>query len=296
MKYIRFMAPGKEAEVGILLEGNRVIPASSFVPGLKKGDMMDFIKHAGISGGLPEPPVSGCLGEPVYDLDSVRLLAPIERPVHDILCVGVNYEDHLKETEEHLGEESFKKPPKAVYFSKRALRLMGPDGRIEGRLDVDEALDYEVELAVIIGKDGKKIPACRAEEYIFGYSIFNDISSRNLQTAHGQWFYGKSLDTYASMGPVIVGREELPFPVELEVKSFVNGQLRQHSNTRSFIHGIPWLISELSQCITLECGDIIATGTPSGVGMGYDPPRYMKKGDQVTCEIETIGKLTNRIG
>ena len=137
MKYIRFMAPGKEAEVGILLEGNRVIPASSFVPGLKKGDMMDFIKHAGISGGLPEPPVSGCLGEPVYDLDSVRLLAPIERPVHDILCVGVNYEDHLKETEEHLGEESFKKPPKAVYFSKRALRLMGPDGRIEGRLDVD---------------------------------------------------------------------------------------------------------------------------------------------------------------
>ena len=107
MKYIRFMAPGKEAEVGILLEGNRVIPASSFVPGLKKGDMMDFIKHAGISGGLPEPPVSGCLGEPVYDLDSVRL-APIERPVHDILCVGVaNYEDHLKETEEHLGKKVF---------------------------------------------------------------------------------------------------------------------------------------------------------------------------------------------
>ena len=202
MKYIRFIAPGKEAEVGILLEGNKVIPVSSFVPGLKKGDMMDLIKHAGISGGLPEPPVSGCLGQQSYDLDSVRLLAPIERPIHDILCVGVNYEDHLRETEEHLGKESFKKPPKAVYFSKRALRLMGPGGRIEGRLDVDEALDYEVELAVIIGKDGKKIPACRAEEYIFGYSIFNDISSRNLQTAHGQWFYGKSLDTYASMGPV----------------------------------------------------------------------------------------------
>lgn len=296
MKYIRFTASGGEAKIGILLDGHRVVPVGSVISGQVPEDMIGLIKYAGASDGFMELRRHEVSFEESYDLSGVKILAPIERPIHDIICVGVNYEDHLRETEDHLGAGSFRKPPRAVYFSKRALRIMGPDDVIQARLDVDEGLDYEVELAVIIGKDGKNIPPERAEEYIFGYSVFNDISSRNLQTEHGQWFYGKSLDTYASMGPLIVGREELPFPVELDVKSSVNGQERQHSNTRNFIHGIPSLISELSRCITLECGDIIATGTPSGVGMGYTPPRYMKKGDRVTCEIEKIGRLTNTIG
>lgn len=296
MKYIRFLTPGGETKAGIVLEDRMVFALEPWVPGMRPGNMMDFIKYPDREEILQRILHSSRSEETVYALDSVKLLAPIERPVHDIICVGVNYEDHLKETEEHLGQSGFQRPSKAVYFSKRALRLMGPDEVIEGRLDVDECLDYETELAVVIGMDGKNITPERAEEYIFGYSVFNDISSRSLQTLHGQWFYGKSLDTYASMGPVIVGKDELPFPVELDIKSSVNGELRQHSNTVNFIHDIPALISELSRCMTLECGDIIATGTPSGVGMGYTPPRYMKKGDTVTCEIEKIGKLTNIIG
>lgn len=297
MKYIRFVPPGESVKIGILLENCRILPLQSVIPGLISEDMIEVIRYAGTAGGMEE---LSCLDyesktSEMYDLDSVKVLVPIERPVHDIICVGVNYEDHLKETKEHLGTNEFQTPLKAVYFSKRAIRITGPGEEIISRPDLDEGLDYEVELAVIIGKTGKNIPAEKAEDYIFGYSVFNDISFRNLQTLHGQWFYGKSLDTCAAMGPVIAGKEEFPFPVELAVKSVVNGELRQHSNTRNFIHDIPSLISELSEGFTLECGDIIATGTPSGVGMGFAPPRFMKKGDTVTCEIEGIGKLTNSI-
>ena len=134
-----------------------------------------------------------------------------------------------------------------------------------------------------------------AEEYVFGYSVFNDLSSRDLQTRHGQWLMGKSLDNYTIMGPVIVDRTELPMPLELDIKSYVNGELRQNSNTKYLIKKIPGLIAELSKGITLEAGDIIATGTPAGVGMGFTPPRFLKKGDKVTCEIDRIGQLTNYI-
>ena len=135
----------------------------------------------------------------------------------------------------------------------------------------------------------------KAEEYVFGYSVFNDLSSRDLQTRHGQWLMGKSLDNYTIMGPVIVDRTELPMPLELDIKSYVNGELRQNSNTKYLIKKIPGLIAELSKGITLEAGDIIATGTPAGVGMGFTPPRFLKKGDKVTCEIDRIGQLTNYI-
>ena len=145
------------------------------------------------------------------------------------------------------------------------------------------------------GKEGKGITEERAEEYVFGYSVFNDLSSRDLQTRHGQWLMGKSLDNYTIMGPVIVDRTELPMPLELDIKSYVNGELRQNSNTKYLIKKIPGLIAELSKGITLEAGDIIATGTPAGVGMGFTPPRFLKKGDKVTCEIDRIGQLTNYI-
>lgn len=143
-------------------------------------------------------------------------------------------------------------------------------------MDIDNALDYEVELAVIIGKTGKNIPVDKVEDYIFGYSIFNDFSSRRLQLKHMQWFKGKSLDTYSAMGPVILHKSALPFPVEVDIKCSVNGELRQNSNTKLFLNDIPKVVSELSQGMTLEAGDIIATGTPSGVGMGYKPGKWLK--------------------
>lgn len=223
----------------------------------------------------------------------VEILAPITRPIHDILCVGVNYSAHLKEAQDRVVD--FHKDEKAIYFGKRALKILGSGEKVISRLDIDEALDYEVELAVIIGKTGKDIAPEDAEQYIFGYSVFNDLSSRRLQKEHIQWFKGKSLDTYTAMGPVILHKSALPFPVQTDIKCYVNDELRQNSNTKLFLTDIPHIIADLSAGMTLEAGDIIATGTPAGVGMGYKPGKWLKKGDKVVCEIPVIGKLANTI-
>lgn len=224
----------------------------------------------------------------------IKICSPIKRSIHDIICVGVNYRDHLEETQKNF-DKGFDKPKKIVYFSKRAYEIIGPEDSVKSRMDLDKKLDYEVELAVIIGKKGKDIPEEDVEEYIFGYSIFNDFSVRELQQSHVQWYRGKSLDTYSAMGPVILHKSALPFPIEVDIKSFVNGELRQSSNTRLFLADIPKIISEISTGITLEAGDIIITGTPAGVGLGFNPPKFLKKGDQVICEIPEIGKLKNII-
>jgi 2-keto-4-pentenoate hydratase/2-oxohepta-3-ene-1,7-dioic acid hydratase in catechol pathway len=163
----------------------------------------------------------------------------------------------------------------------------------EGLVD---SLDYEAELAVIIGKDAKNVTEEEARSYILGYTVINDVSARNLQTRHKQWYFAKSLDGFTPMGPCIVTAEEIPWPVHLGVRSYVNGELRQDSNTELLIFDIPHVISELSQGMTLKAGTIIATGTPAGVGMGFVPPRFLKKGDQVICEVERIGRITNIVG
>ena len=228
------------------------------------------------------------------DLSEVRYLSPIVRPKHDIICVGVNYAAHRQETTGTLSA-SLATQERPVYFSKRTTRIVGHEEAIEGFFDLDADLDYEVELAVIIGKTGRNIAPEDVADYIFGYSIFNDISSRRLQREHLQWYKGKSLDTYSVLGPVIVHKSAFAYPPMIEIESRVNGEVRQHSNTDLLIHNITTIISDFSQGITLEPGDIIATGTPSGVGMGFKPPRFMKKGDVVECEIKGIGVLRNKI-
>ena len=225
----------------------------------------------------------------VYALTEVELLSPIPSPKHDIICLGVNYADHAAE----FGRSA---PSVPVYFGKRAATTTGHLATLDGHLDVDEFLDYEVELAVIIGKQGKKIPAENVEDYIFGYTVFNDFTSRTIQKEHKQWFLGKSTDGFTAMGPWIVTKDELPMPLSLNLCSRVNGEVRQSSNTELMVHDIAKSISQLSQSITLYPGDIIATGTPSGVGMGFDPPRMLKAGDVVECEVEGIGVLRNVIG
>lgn len=294
MKFIRYEKAGK-AEIGIFnKEENGILPLSRIFPGFGISIMQQVIE--GVGENEEHQLRQAYCGEtdcPVLPVGEVKLLAPIERPVHDILCVGVNYQDHREEAAEALS--AFQAGPENVYFTKRAIRILGSGEAIKARPDLDEQLDYEVELAVIIGKEGKDIPADKAEEYIFGYSVFNDISSRRIQNRHGQWFKGKSLDTYTAMGPVVLHKSALPFPVEADVKSFVNGEKRQDSNTRFFLADIPQIIEDLSKGMTLEPGDIIATGTPAGVGMGSNPPRFMKKGDEVVCEIPQIGRLVNRV-
>lgn len=224
-------------------------------------------------------------------LEDVKLCAPIPCPRRNIFCVGKNYLDHIQEISDAFGD----RPEVPVFFSKVAHPAIGHEDFIDSHPGVTAELDYEVELAVVIGKEGKNISKEEAQDYIFGYTILNDVSARDLQRGHSQWYKGKSLDTFCPMGPFLVYKEAVPFPVHLDIESKINGEVRQHSNTKHLIFDIPTLIHILSQGLTLKPGDILATGTPSGVGMGFDPPRYLKSGDTVICRIEKIGTLINRV-
>lgn len=231
----------------------------------------------------------------VIPMDQVTLLAPIPRPRQDVLCLGMNYKAHEAEAARYDADAFTKEKPVAVYFSKRVNEAVAPGGDIPRHAGLVEKLDYEVELAVILGKDARDVPAENAADYIFGYTIVNDVSARDLQTGHKQWYFGKSLDGFTPMGPCITTADEIPFPPALEISAQVNGEPRQHSNTRLLITGIGEILEELSSGMTLLPGTIIATGTPAGVGMGFDPPRFLKTGDTVACTIEGIGTLTNTV-
>lgn len=230
----------------------------------------------------------------IIPLDKIEILAPIRNPRRNILCLGKNYVEHANEVKATaISKDGIPKAP--IYFTKAVNECIGNDGEIRFSTEVTKKVDYEVELAVIIGKNGTNIKPEDAEEYIFGYTIINDVSARDLQSTHNQWFKGKSLDTFCPMGPSIVHKNEIPFPVELDINCKVNGEVRQNSNTKKLIFDIPYIISDLSKGFTLKTGDIISTGTPSGVGMGFKPEKLLKNGDVVECNIEKIGKLTNKV-
>ena len=227
-------------------------------------------------------------------LNSVKLLAPIPNPKRNIFCLGKNYVEHAKEIKlTKISDTGIPEVP--IYFTKVASPAIASGEPIKFSNEVTTQVDYEVELAIIIGKGGINIKPENAEKHIFGYTIINDVSARDLQGKHIQWFKGKSLDTFCPMGPCIVHKNEIPFPVELNIKCSINGELRQNSNTKNLIFNIPYIISDLSKGLTLKPGDIISTGTPSGVGMGFQPPKVLKNGDLVECYIEKIGNLVNRV-
>ena len=228
-------------------------------------------------------------------LAEVELLAPIPRPRQDILCLGMNYKDHADEAAQYNAEAFTKEKPVAVYFSKRVSQAVAPKGDIERHADLVERLDYEVELGVILGKAARNVKAEEAGDYIFGYTVLNDVSARDVQTSHKQWYFGKSLDGFTPMGPCIVTADEIAFPPALDISSTVNGEPRQHSNTRLFLTSIPALLEELTAGMTLLPGTIIATGTPAGVGMGFDPPKFLQSGDVVECTIQGIGTIRNTV-
>ena len=293
MKFVSFVEWNNTESVGILSkDGNKVIAISEIISDFKcnnnpmiqlinmineNNDILNKLKYAEEN------------FERAYSIENVKILSPIRKPIHDIICVGVNYSDHLGEIKKDM--KDFKEVKAPVYFSKRAIEIIGFGDKIKSRFDLDECLDYEVELAVIIGKTAKDIKPEEVNDYIFGYSIFNDISSRKIQKEHSQWYKGKSLDSYSAMGPCIVYKDDIKFPIE--VKSILNDEIRQSSNTKYMIHNINYLVSDISKGMTLEAGDIIATGTPGGVGMSFNPPKYMKSGDKIICYIENIGELIN---
>jgi 2-keto-4-pentenoate hydratase/2-oxohepta-3-ene-1,7-dioic acid hydratase in catechol pathway len=227
-------------------------------------------------------------------LSTVRLTAPIPRPTKNVFCVGRNYVDHVAEGYRARGAET-KLPEAPQFFTKPPTAVIGPDEPFAVDASVSAKIDYEVELALIIGKAGRDIPADRAWDHVFGVTILNDITARDLQRRHEQWFKGKGLDRSCPMGPVVVTRDEIAAPEALELSLTVNGEPRQRAKVGQMIFPIPEIIRSLSAGLTLEPGDIVATGTPAGVGYAMDPPRYLAPGDQVVCEISDIGRLATPI-
>jgi 2-keto-4-pentenoate hydratase/2-oxohepta-3-ene-1,7-dioic acid hydratase in catechol pathway len=241
--------------------------------------------------GRPLPAEAG----PRLPVSAIALRAPLPRPRRNLFCVGRNYRAHAAELSasvfrDQVGQETewpmvFSKVPETVIGPFDAVRMPGKA--------VSEQIDYECELAVVIGRGGRDIARSRAMEHVFGYTVVNDVSARDVQVRHGQWHLGKSFDTFCPIGPWIVTADECDGRAT-RVRGWVNGELRQDGRTQDMIFDIPWLVETCSRGITLYPGDVIATGTPSGVGMGFSPPKWLRHGDLVRVEIDGVGVIENR--
>ncbi len=280
MRLVTFMHQGS-ATLGIV-RGENVAPA----PGQT---MLDLI-----AAGPSALEALRRFTSPVVPLAGAQLLAPIPEPRRNIMCVGLNYADHARESALAKGQPvSLPKVP--VFFTKATSTVNGPYGDIPCDAGVTAELDFEAELAVIIGRRGKNIAAAEAMQYVFGYTVIDDVSARDLQSAHGQFFKGKSLDGACPMGPWIVTTDEIANPHALAIRCRVNGVTKQDSSTSQLIFKIPALLESLSRGMTLEPGDVLATGTPAGVGFARTPPEFLKPGDVVECEVAGIGVIRNRV-
>lgn len=227
-------------------------------------------------------------------LSEVRLLAPIPRPAKNVFCTGRNYKLHIEEGAREQGVE-VKFPPVPEFFTKPPTAVIGPEAEIRLDTKLTKALDYEVEFAIVIGRECRDVKADEALEVVFGYTVLNDVSARDLQRAHGQWFKGKALDTSCPIGPWIVTADEFGSPNDTRIMLRVNGEARQDSTTADLLFDCATIIESLSQGLTLEPGDIICTGTPSGVGYAMKPPALLKDGDVVEAEVIGIGVLRNKV-
>ena len=224
-------------------------------------------------------------GTAVYDIDGVERHAPVTNP-EKIVCVGLNYRDHAEEGDNPI-------PETPVLFSKFPTTITGPDSTISWSPDLTEKVDYEAELVVVIGREARRVDQDDAFDYVGGYLVGNDVSARDLQHGDGQWVRGKSLDSFAPIGPELVTADEAPDPHDLDIWTEVNGERLQDSSTSNFIFGVDEIVSFCSQAFTLKPGDLIFTGTPPGVGVYREPPVLLEDGDEVTVGIEGLGELTN---
>jgi 2-keto-4-pentenoate hydratase/2-oxohepta-3-ene-1,7-dioic acid hydratase in catechol pathway len=220
-------------------------------------------------------------------LDGVRLAAPLANP-SKIVCVGLNYHDHCR-------EQGLDVPQRPILFAKFPSTIIGHEAEITWPGDLSQQVDYEAELAVVIGRRGRHIPVDEAYRYVAGYTNLNDVSARDVQFADEQWVRGKSFDTFCPLGPYLVTADEVPDPHDLRIRCWVNGELRQDSNTRELVFNVPQLVAYISRTCTLMPGDIISTGTPGGVGVFREPPVFLQPGDVVEVEIDRLGRLRNRV-
>ncbi len=255
-------------------------------------DMLSLISMG--SAGLTQARAVVERAESTTPLAEVRLLAPIPNPRRNVFCLGINYSEHAKEAKSMI-DKSAEGPEFAVIFTKATTTVNGPYDEIPYDAAVSEQIDWEVELAVVVGQAGKNISVHEAMAHVFGYTVINDVSARDVQRQHKQFFKGKSLDGSCPMGPWIVTADEVPDPHALRLMTRVNGVVKQDSHTGQMILDIPHTLAQLSQGMSLLPGDIIATGTPGGVGFARNPPEFLSPGDVVECEVEGIGRIKNRI-
>ena len=252
-----------------------------------------------IERGLSGPALSELArGTRQVPLNAVQLEAPIPSPSRNIFCVGKNYVAHAKEFQVSgfdLSSQAQEIPDVPIFFTKAVTSVIGPETLIPGYLDGTNSVDYEGELTVVIGRGGRGISRADAYRHVYGYTIINDVTARIIQQKHKQWFLGKSLDGFCPMGPAIVTADEVPDVTRLELRTLVNGEVRQQAKLSDLIFDIPVLIETLSRGTTLMPGDLIATGTPEGVGIGFKPPKFLKSGDLVEITIAPIGTLSNRV-
>jgi 2-keto-4-pentenoate hydratase/2-oxohepta-3-ene-1,7-dioic acid hydratase in catechol pathway len=292
MRLVTFTRPGMiRQEIGALARDGAVLDLAAAEPALRGETMADL---AGA-----EPAMLARLRDAATAAPKVagaKLCAPV-RPPKNIFCVGKNYHEHAKEFAGSGFDGGAKDvvPPFPVVFSKPHTAIIAQGEPILGDLDPTGGLDYEGELAVVIGHGGRGIAKADALRHVFGYTIVNDVTARHLQKRHSQWILGKGLDSFCPMGPAILTADEVPDPTKLVLTTWVNGEQRQQAPVSDLIFDIPTLIEAISAAITLEPGDIIATGTPAGVGIGFDPPRFLRKGDVIRIEITGIGVLENAV-
>ncbi len=288
MRFATLELDGRAQPVVISPDGRQFCPVATAKPGFS-GDLVDLIA-TGQALAAPSEWIK---------LDGHALLAPIPQPRRNVFCVGKNYHEHAKEFAQSGYDTSAAKgelsPEFPVIFTKPASAIVADQAQVHAFANLTEQLDYEAELAIIIGTPGRGISRERALEHVWGYTIVNDVTARDLQQKHRQWFIGKSMDTFCPMGPWAVTADEVGDAATLDVKCWVNGELRQDANTRDLIFDIPTIIATISAGITLMPGDVIATGTPAGVGIGMKPPRFLKPGDTVRISITGLGTLTNTI-
>jgi 2-keto-4-pentenoate hydratase/2-oxohepta-3-ene-1,7-dioic acid hydratase in catechol pathway len=277
--------PGGASRVGGVA-GDRIAPLDNLVT-----DMIDLIAEGDRTLDAARAIANG--GGATIAIADVELRAPIERPRRNIVCVGLNYADHVAESKSVVGAEA---PKRVVFFTKPPTCVIGPEAAIPWHGHLSTAIDWEAELAVIIGRECRDVDDVSAMDCVFGYTAANDVTARDLQSRHQQWYKGKGLDGFCPLGPAIVTRDEIADAQALDIGSRVNGVTKQQANTRQMIFSLPRLISEWSAGMTLLPGDILLTGTPSGVGIGRTPPEFLKPGDTVEVEIEGIGMLRNSVG
>lgn len=291
MKLVTFEHGGR-TRIGVQI-ADEIVDAAEVDPDIP-GDMVDLIALGDEGLTRLEAATSAA---PRISADDVRLLAPIPQPRKNVIAVGRNYRDHAKEFSDSGFDASEKQmvPDHPVVFTKSPTSVVGPEVAIDTGNDPSGTTDYEGEFAVVIGKLAKAVTAERAMEHVYGYTIVNDVTARGLQKKHVQWFIGKSPDTYCPMGPCLTTADELPDIGASWLRTWVNGELRQEAPISALIFDVPTLITTLSEVMTLEPGDVIATGTALGVGIGFDPPKYLQPGDTVEIAIDGIGTLENPV-